>query len=247
MPDIEKISLLAGLKEARVRGWVDAGLFARVPERTEDRVARAHVLAQLERAGVPNQVLLAADREDVLARAYIFEFLQVAREGEHLLRNVCDETGIEEQLLLRICDALGIDDASVFSSAEFTFMQALGEALTAGLPEAMALELCEVWGAQMRFIAHAEVISYDLNLASPAIGGAKSPLEAAARLAPLTRAILRVADLFPQPLHRRHLLQAMTLATDTHLAANNQNATAWPPGETWCDWLRRPHGLHGQD
>jgi adenylate cyclase len=111
-------------------------------------------------------------------------------------------------------------------------MQALGEALAAGLPEGMALELCEVWGAQMRFIAHAEVISYDLNLASPAIGGAKSPLEAAARLAPLTRAMLRVADLFPQPLHRRHLLQAINLATDTHLAANSQYAASLPPGET---------------
>ena len=205
-----KIAMLAGIPEARVQKWADAGLFARVREGTEALVARAHVLSQLERAGVPLAVMQAADREDVLARAYIFEFLQVAREGENSFHQVRERSGIEEQLLLRICDALGIDDPSCFSDAESAMLEALGEAMREGLPRAMAVELCEVWGAQMRFAAHAEVISYDVNISSPAINSAASPIEAAVKLAPLTRAMLRVSDLYPQALHRRHLLQAPT-------------------------------------
>ena len=77
------------------------------------------------------------------------------------------------------------------------------------------MELCEVWGNQMRFLAHAEVMSYDVNLTRPRIGAAGSPLKAAAQLAPLTRSILRALDLFPLPLHRRHLLQAIELANAT--------------------------------
>lgn len=231
VPNLSKIAILAGLEESRVQKWAAAGLFERVRAKTEDWVARAHVLAQLEKSGVPLEVLQAADREDVLARAYIFEFLQVAREGENLFRNVCEQTGIEEQLLLRICDALGFDDSSVFSDAETALFEALAEAMRAGLTDGMALELCEVWGQQMRFIAHAEVISYDVNLARPSIGAAASPIEAAAKLAPLTRAILRVSDLFPQPLHRRHLLQAMELATDSHLLATASDGDGLAPGE----------------
>lgn len=231
MPDVTKIAMLAGVPGARVQKWLDAGLFDRVPATTDEWVGRAHVLSQLERAGVPVDVLRAADREDVLARAYIFEFLQVAREGQKLFRNVSEQTGIEEQLLLRVCDALGIDDASVFSDAEVSLLEALGEALREGLPTSMAVELCEVWGHQMRYIASAEVISYDVNLALPRIGGAESPLEAAAKLAPLTRAMLRLSDRFALPLHRRHLLQALNLQTDTHLSATAPGAPALPPGE----------------
>ncbi len=231
MPNVAKIAVLAGLDEARVSRWVQAGLFERVPATTEDWVARAHVLSQLARAGVPIEVLQAADREDVLARAYIFEFLQVAREGENLFRNVSEQTGIDEQLLLRVCDALGIDDPSAFSDAEVGLLQALADALHEGLSVGMMLELCEVWGHQMRFIAHAEVMSYDVNLARPRISGAASPIEGAAQLAPITRAILQVLDLFPQPLHRRHLLQAIELATDTSLAATIGATEELPPGE----------------
>jgi adenylate cyclase len=231
MPNVSKTAMLAGLDERRVQQWLDAGLFERVPGKTDDWVARAHVLSQLERAGVPLDVLQAADREDVLARAYIFEFLQVAREGWNLFRNVSADAGIEERLLLRICEALGFDDASVFSDAEAELLNALGYAMREGLPESMTLELCEVWGQQMRFVAHAEVIAYDVNLARPRIGGSDSPIEAAAKLGPLTRAMLRVADLFPQPLHRRHLLQALDLAPDSTLGGDIEAAQSLAPGE----------------
>jgi adenylate cyclase len=231
MGDVSKVATLAGLDEKRVRVWLEAGLFDRVGGHTADWVARAHVLSQLERAGVPLEVLQAADREDVLARAYIFEFLQAARDGLHLFRNVSESTGIEEQLLLRICDALGIDDPSSFSDAEVRLLEALAEAMEAGLAPSTALELCEVWGQQMRFIAHAEVVSYDVNVARPRIGGGQSPLEAAAQLAPLTRAVFKVVDLFAQPLHRRHLLQAVQLATDDTLALTAEASEALAPGE----------------
>jgi adenylate cyclase len=226
-----KVAMLAGVDPRRLQRWVDAGLFERVPETTEDWVARAHVLSQLERAEVPLDVLQAADREDVLARAYIFEFLQMARQGWNLFRNVVQDSGIEEQLLLRLCDVLGFDDASVFSDAEAALLVALGDAMREGLPESMAIELCEVWGAQMRFIAHAEVLSYDVNVARPGMGEGASPIEAAARLAPVTRALFRLADMFPQPLHRRHLLQALELSTDSTLAHTAEMAQSLAPGE----------------
>jgi len=95
----------------------------------------------------------------------------------------------------------------------------------------MAVELCELWGAQMRFIAYAEVMSYDTNLAQQTIGGTDSPLQAAAKLAPLTRAMLRAADLFPLPLHRRHLLQALDLQPDTALTEAAPGTRVLPPGE----------------
>ncbi len=230
MPDISRVAMLAGLDEGRAQVWSKAGLFDRVDATTADWVARAHLLAQLERAGVALEVLKAADREDVLARAYIFEFLQVARQGQHLLRNVCEQTGMDEQLLLRICDALGFDDPSVFSDAELELITGLFEAMREGIPESMTLELCELWGTQMRFIAHAEAISYDTNLARRVWAEAASPLEGAAKLAPLTRAMLRTADLFPQPLHRRHLLQAISLEPDSMLASQPP-AELLPPGE----------------
>jgi adenylate cyclase len=216
--DTARIALLSGLDEERVIVWQKHGLFDRVPATTEECVARAHVLNQLERANVPLEVLKAADQEDVLARAYVFEFLQVAREGSHPLRFVAERTGLDEQLLLRFCDALGIDDPSEFSDAELTYLEALAEAMQAGLPQAVALEICELWGAQMRFIAHAEVISYDANVVRDMASETASPLEAAVRLAPLTRALLRAADLIAQPLHRRHILQAIDLQPDNALA-----------------------------
>jgi adenylate cyclase len=222
--------MLAGIDESRLRGWVDAGLFQRLPDSTADWVAQAHIVSQLERAGVPIEMIKAAEREDVLARAYIYEFLQVARRGDNVFRNVVESTGIEEQLLLRICDALGIEDASTFSDRETAFLELLGETMRIGLTPAMALELCEIWGSQMRFIAHAEMIAYDANLSRKFFAEADSPLEAAAALAPLTRMILRTLDQAAQPLHRRHLLQAMSLETDTILAAQAAGE-ALPPGE----------------
>ena len=224
MLDVKRVAMLAGLDDGRVQTWVDAGLFDRVKDSTGDWVARALVLAQLDRAGVPMEILKAAHAEDVLARAYIFEILQGARQGQHLFRHVAERTGMEEQMLLRFCDALGVDDSSVFSDGELAFLEALGDSLREGLPAAMALELCEIWGSQMRFIAHAEVISYDTNVARRMLGDSESPLEGAAMMASLTRAMLRAADLIPQPLHRRHLLQAINLERDTV-------AAQMPPGE----------------
>lgn len=228
--DTARIALLAGLDEERVVIWQKHGLFDRVPRKTDEWVARAHVLSQLDRAGVPIEVMQAADREDVLARAYIFEFLQVAREVVHPFRHVQERMEIEEQFLLRICDALGIDDPSAFSDAELAYFEALADSLKAGLPENVALELCELWGAQMRFVSQAEVISYDANIVRGATDSDEGPLEAAARLAPLTRALLRTADLVSQPLHRRHVLQAMNLQSDTMLGLPSA-ADGLAPGE----------------
>jgi adenylate cyclase len=230
MPDVGRVATLAGIDASRLQEWVDAGLFQRVDENTADWVARAHIVSQLERAGVPIDMIKAAEREDVLARAYIYEFLQVARRGDNLFRNVAESTGIEEQLLLRICDALGIEDASSFSDSETAFLNLLGETMRLGLTPAMTLEFCEIWGSQMRFIAHAEMIAYDTNLSRKFFAESVSPLEAAAALAPLTRMILRTLDLAAQPLHRRHLLQAMSLETDTMLASH-AGGEVLPPGE----------------
>jgi adenylate cyclase len=232
VPDIRRIAILAGVDEKRLQGWVDAGLFQRLDESTADWVARAHIVSQLDRAGVPIEMLKAAEREDVLARAYIYEFLQVARRGENVFRNVAASTGIEEQLLLRICDALGIEDASTFSDEEAAFLELLGEALKQGLSASVALELCEVWGSQMRFIAHAEMSVYDATLSRKFFATMDSPLEAAAALAPLTRIILRALDRAARPLHRRHLLQAISLETDTILARQT-GVEALPPGEVF--------------
>ena len=57
MPEVGKIAMLAGLEEGRVQTWVGAGLFERVTPRTDDWVARAHVLSQLERAAANLRVL----------------------------------------------------------------------------------------------------------------------------------------------------------------------------------------------
>ena len=46
-----------------------------------------------------------------------------------------------------------------------------------GLPEPIVLETCELWGTYMRFIAAAEVVSYDTNLARRVTSDAPSQLE----------------------------------------------------------------------
>jgi adenylate cyclase len=230
-PALKKVALLAGIEEERVGAWREAGLFDRLPNETGAWVARAHMLSELERAGVRRDVLVAAHREDLLARAYVFEFLQVARRGANPLRHLVERTAMEEQDLLRLCDALGIDDPSLFSDAEVEFFAALAGAMADGLPWSLALELCEVWGAQMRFIAQAEVEAYDTSVARRLFAESDSPLEAAARLAPVTRSMLRAADLIVQPLHRRHLLQAINLEPDTALARQRLAAESLAPGE----------------
>jgi adenylate cyclase len=137
------------------------------------------------------------------------------RTGRHARADVAIAVKLEEELLVRMCDALGIDDSTFVTDEEFAFFAAIGDAMGHGLPEPMVLETCELWGAYMRYIAAAEVISYDTNLARRINADAPSPLEGAARIAPLTRALLKAADLLPRPLHRRHLLQALELRTLT--------------------------------
>src|SRR3954447_26800666 len=168
MPDIARVALLAGLTPETVEAWYADGFFERVAPETADWVGRAVVLAQLERARVPREVLIAADRAGVLARAYVFEVLQKARAGDAPLPEVIETSGMAEVEVLRFCLALGIDDSSSFTTEEAALFTILGEALRDGLDRSVAVEFCELWGAQMRFIAHAEVTSFDLNLARPA-------------------------------------------------------------------------------
>jgi adenylate cyclase len=212
-PSLSRIATLAGVREVRLQKWHEAGLFERVTPQTDAWVARCHVLAELERARVPLNVLVAADRSNILERAYFLDFLQQLRTGKHLRADVVRDTGLTEDLLLRMCDSLGIDDSSVFTDDELLFLTAIAEAMRQGLPEPMVLETCELWGAYMRYIAAAEVVSYDTNLARRLPSSARSPLELAALIAPLTRALLKATDLLPGPLHRRHLLQALDLRT----------------------------------
>jgi adenylate cyclase len=47
----------------------------------------------------------------------------------------------------------------------------------------------------------------------------------------VTRALLRLSDVFAQPLHRRHLLQALDLAKDSTLAGTAANGHELAPGE----------------
>jgi hypothetical protein len=197
----------------RVERWVTAGLFERVEPSTEAWVARCHVLAELERANVPLNVLVAADRSNILERAYVLDFLQQVRSGRHARADVAAAVEIDEEFLVRMCEALGIDDASFVTNEEFAFFAAIGDAMRHGLPEPIVLETCELWGAYMRYIAAAEVVSYDTNLARRVTLDSPSQLEGAARIAPLTRALLKAVDLLPLPLHRRHLLQALELRT----------------------------------
>jgi class 3 adenylate cyclase len=141
---------------------------------------------------------------------------------------VAKAVGIDETFLARMCDALGIDDSAFVTDEEFEFFAAIGEAMQHGLPEPMVLETCELWGAYMRYIAAAEVVSYDTNLARRVTSDAPSALEGAARIAPLTRALLKAADLLPRPLHRRHLLQALDLRTVSDHQATTEDLA---PGE----------------
>lgn len=214
-PPVNRITALTGVRLDRVERWVTAGLFERVEPTTEAWVARCHQLAELERAHVPLNVLVAADRSNILERAYVLDFLQQIRTGRHSRSDVARETEIHDDLLVRMCEALGIDDSSYLTDEEKKFFVAIGDAMRHGLPEPIVLETCELWGTYMRFIAAAEVVSYDTNLARRVTADAPSPLEGAARIAPLTRALLQAADLLPRPLHRRHLLQALDLRTLT--------------------------------
>lgn len=226
-PPVNRITALAGVRLDRVERWVTAGLFERVEPTTEAWVARCHVLAELERANVPLNVLVAADRSNILERAYVLDFLQQIRAGRHARGDVAGAMGIEEELLVRMCEGLGIDDSAFITDEEFAFFAAIGEAMRQGLPEPIVLETCELWGTYMRFIAAAEVVSYDTNLARRVSADAPSQLEGAARIAPLTRALLKAADLLPRPLHRRHLLQALQLRT----VSEGEDTSDLAPGE----------------
>ncbi len=226
-PPVNRITALAGVRLDRVERWVSAGLFERVEPTTAAWVARCHQLAELERASVPLNVLVAADRSDILERAYVLDFLQQVRTGRHARNEVAAQISMQEELLLRMCEALGIDDSTYLTDEELKFFEAIADAMRHGLPEPIVIETCELWGAYMRFIAAAEVVSYDTNLARRVTSEAPSPLEGAARIAPLTRALLKAADLLPRPLHRRHLLQALNLRTIT----DSQGSEDLAPGE----------------
>ena len=210
-PNLQRVAVLAGISEEHLQNWLKVGLFEGLRATTGDWVARCLAIRQLERANVPLDVLVAANQSRVLERAYLFDFVSQKRGELQSREDVLIQTGIDAELLERLSFALGIEDTARFSTDEVEMFTAIVAGLRDGLPDALIIETCELWGAQMRQIASAEVLLYDTNLTRKVMSEAESPLEGAAQLAPLARSLMLATDQMAPSLHRRHLLQALEL------------------------------------
>jgi adenylate cyclase len=191
-PTLAQVAAIAGVSPATVTRWIKKGLvpgyagswtpaavaYVRVVARLR---ARGHTLEQIKRAS-DNGQLAVGPLEDLLGGS----------EGRYTLRQVADESGLEEAFIERILGAMGFGSSTsgLLSEEDLEMMKYVAAVLDAGLPAVAFVQLARVYGQSIAQIAEAEVRLIHLYVHEPLMREGMPNVEIAEQMEGLARELM---------------------------------------------------------
>lgn len=205
-PTLARVAATAGIAPATVRRWVKEGL---VPQYegvwTPPAVAQVRIVGRLRDRGHTIEDIRRAQESGQLA-GYV-QGMFAPPEGRYTLEQAAQEADIDVAMIERIYLNLGLSTLSLDSMGEedMEMVRYLAAMLSAGMPEAVLLQLARVYGQTMAQIADAEVRLIHIYVHEPMMREGLPGAEMAEAMEGLAGDLLPFAAPFMRYLHGRFL------------------------------------------
>ncbi len=205
-PTLARVAATAGVTTATVRRWVKEGL---VPQYegvwTPPAVAQVRIVGRLRDRGHTIEDIRRAQESGQLA-GYV-QGMFAPPEGRYTLEQAAQEADIDVAMIERIYLNLGLSTLSLDSMGEedLEMVRYLAAMLSAGMPEAVLLQLARVYGQTMAQIADAEVRLIHIYVHEPMMREGLPGAEMAEAMEGLAGDLLPFAAPFMRYLHGRFL------------------------------------------
>ncbi len=204
------------LSEASRRSGVSANTLKRWAEEkvipvkrgrwTPVAAAQARVVARMRERGHSLKELKEAGREGKLATG-LAEELFPPREGEVLVEEAAEQTGLEPELIERLQTMFGTPAGQehTLTHADLEAMRYCASILDSGFPLVAFLQIVRVYVQSLRRVADAEVRLFHLYVHEPLIRDGVPELEMAEEMQDLAADLLPLATPLFEYMHGRYL------------------------------------------
>lgn len=205
-PTLARVAGGAGVTPATVRRWIKEGL---VPQYegvwTPPAVAQVRIVGRLRDRGHTLEDIRRAQESGQLA-GYV-QGMFAPPEGRYTLEQTAREADIDQAMIERLYMNLGLSALSLDSMGEedMEMVRYIAAMLSAGMPEAVLLQLARVYGQTMAQIADAEVRLIHIYVHEPMMREGLPGKEMAEAMEGLAGDLLPFAAPFMRYLHGRFL------------------------------------------
>jgi adenylate cyclase len=198
-----------GVTPATLKRWVDTDVIPEAPGADDwppSAVATARIVARLRERGHSLQEIRKAAQDGKLASG-VLEDLFPASGGELNVRDVTEQTGLEEALVERIWSSVGfpIKELDDLSDDDVQALRYIASVLDAGFPLVAFLQLIRVYGQALAQIADAEVRLFHLYVHEPLMRDGVPGLQMAEEMETLARDLLPLSSPIMDYIHQRFL------------------------------------------
>jgi adenylate cyclase len=198
-----------GVKPDTLRRWAKTGVIPGVDGRgglPAPAVATARIVARLRERGHSLQEIRKASQEGRLAYGFL-EDLFPPTEGAHTIKELSDETGLEEALIERIWQSIGFPRSELdkLTEEDLQAVRYIAAVIDSGFPLVAFLQLVRVYGQAISRIADAEVRLFHLYVHEPLMRDGVPGLEMAEEMETLARDLLPLASPIMDYVHQRFL------------------------------------------
>ncbi|HEY8304536.1 MAG TPA: adenylate/guanylate cyclase domain-containing protein [Solirubrobacteraceae bacterium] len=205
-PTLAGVAAGAGVSSATVRRWIREGLVPQYEgEWTPAAVAQVRIVGRLRDRGHTLQEIRRANESGQLA-GYV-QGMFAPPEGRFTLEQAAREADIDQSMIERLYMNLGLSALSLDSMGEedMEMVRYIAAMLSAGMPEAVLLQLARVYGQTMAQIADAEVRLIHIYVHEPMMREGLPGAEMAEAMEGLAGDLLPFAAPFMRYLHGRFL------------------------------------------
>jgi adenylate cyclase len=198
-----------GVKPDTLRRWAKTGVIPGVDGSgglPAPAVATARIVARLRERGHSLQEIRKASQEGRLAYGFL-EDLFPPTEGAHTIKELSDETGLEEALIERIWQSIGFPRSELdkLTEEDLQAVRYIAAVIDSGFPLVAFLQLVRVYGQAISRIADAEVRLFHLYVHEPLMRDGVPGLEMAEEMETLARDLLPLASPIMDYVHQRFL------------------------------------------
>jgi adenylate cyclase len=198
-----------GVKVETLRRWAKTGVIPGADgtgDFSRAAVATARIVQRLRERGHSLQEIRKASQDGRLAYGFLEELFP-ATAPRHTIKQIAEETGLEEALIERIWQSIGFPRSELenLTAEDLQAVRYIASVIDSGFPLVAFLQLVRVYGQAMSRIADAEVRLFHLYVHEPLMRDGVPGLEMAEEMETLARDLLPLASPIMDHLHQRFL------------------------------------------
>jgi adenylate cyclase len=198
-----------GVTTETLRRWAKTGVIPGIDGSGDfppSAVATARIVQRLRERGHSLQQIRKASQEGRLAYGFLEDLFPDANPA-HTVKELANQTGLEEALIERIWQSIGFPRSELdqLTEEDLQAVRYIAAVIDAGFPLVALLQLVRVYGQAVSRIADAEVRLFHLYVHEPLMRDGVPGLEMAEEMETLARDLLPLASPIMDYLHQRFL------------------------------------------